>query len=64
VSFTAKFCSWTSAAEDCLLLWPATGAKQQHGQLDWRQEQAVALAIPSLQSHIMENNCPLGKEKN
>lgn len=58
VSFRAKFCSCTLAPEGCLLHWPSARVKQQHGQRDWRQEEAVALVIPNFKSCIVENNCP------
>lgn len=58
VSFRAKFCSCTLAAEGCLLYWPSARVKQQHGQRDWRQEEAVALAIPHFKSCSVDNNCP------
>lgn len=58
VRFTAKFCSCPLAAEGCLRCWPSLAAKKPQGQRNWRQEEAVGLAIPSFTSCIMENNCP------
>lgn len=65
VRFTAKFCSCPLAAEGCLRCWPSPAAKKPQGQRNWRQEEAVGLAIPSFASWrtIALEESAGGKEK-